>query len=268
MPDPVGKRSACQFERRDRDAYPTPLVAALPLIPWLRGIRTFAEPCAGNGDLIHHLESHGLRCVYAADIATEQELIQDLAEHGLSRLYAGPIIAGQDALAHTSYGNVDVIITNLPWAKRPRTLLHRLISHFQAIAPSWLLFDLDWAHTKQAVPYLRSCTDILPIGRVIWFPGTNMHGFDNTAWYRFDARHTAGPVFHALRSAPPRTEGRAAVCAQCGKPYLRQRSDSRTCSGACRQRLRRERLKRDTTVTAPKCDTAVTISTPEREAIP
>ena len=41
----MGKRSA--FERRAGDAYPTPIEAVLPLIPHLRGVRNFAEPCAG-----------------------------------------------------------------------------------------------------------------------------------------------------------------------------------------------------------------------------
>ena len=44
----MGKRS--NFERREADFYPTPFEAVLPLIPYLRGIRTFAEPCAGDGD--------------------------------------------------------------------------------------------------------------------------------------------------------------------------------------------------------------------------
>ena len=45
----MGKRSA--FERRAGDAYPTPIEAVLPLIPHLRGVRNFAEPCAGDGAL-------------------------------------------------------------------------------------------------------------------------------------------------------------------------------------------------------------------------
>jgi hypothetical protein len=39
----MGKRSS--FERIPRDFYPTPYAAVPPLIPHLRGIRTFAEPC-------------------------------------------------------------------------------------------------------------------------------------------------------------------------------------------------------------------------------
>jgi hypothetical protein len=61
----MGKRS--DFERREADFYPTPRAGVVPLIPYLRGsgIRTFAEPCAGDGALVRHLESLGLRCVYS-----------------------------------------------------------------------------------------------------------------------------------------------------------------------------------------------------------
>ena len=129
----MGKRS--NFERREADFYPTPRAAAVPLIPYLYGIRTFAEPCAGDGALVGHLESLGLRCVYAGDIRT-----------------------GQDALAVADYGNIDAIITNPPYT---RELMHRLIEHFQRIAPTWLLLDSDWAWTRQAV---RSC----PVARTSW----------------------------------------------------------------------------------------------------
>ena len=217
----MGKRS--DFERVPRDFYPTPAAAVLPLIPHLRGVRTFAEPCAGNGDLVRHLEVYGLRCVYQGDIA-----------------------AGQDALTLDSYGGADAIITNPPWTRK---LLHPLIEHFQRIAPVWLLLDSDWAGTKQAVPYLTSCSDILPVGRQIWIPGTSMHGKDNAAWYRFDVRHTAGPIFHSFRSAPA-APARTALCSQCGKSHRPRRSDSCFCSNACRQRAYRERPKRNAAVTA------------------
>jgi hypothetical protein len=117
----MGKRS--DFERKERDFYPTPFKAVPPLIPHLRGIRTFAETCCGDGALVRYLESLGcLRCVYAGDIAT-----------------------GQDALALTAAdcNSADAIITNPPWK---RSVMHALIRHFQQIAPiTWLLLDQDWA---------------------------------------------------------------------------------------------------------------------------
>src|SRR6478609_8426696 len=100
----MDKRSS--FERRETDFYPTPAKAVAPLIPFLRAgaIRSFAEQCCGDGQLVRHLESFGLRCIYAGDIST-----------------------GQDALARDSYGACDSIITNPPWT---RDVLHRLITHF------------------------------------------------------------------------------------------------------------------------------------------
>jgi hypothetical protein len=229
----MSKRSPGQFARRDRDFYPTPYAAVPPLIPHLRGVRTFAEPCAGAGDLVRHLESHGLCCGYAGDIAT-----------------------GQDALVLGTCGDIDAIITNPPW-KRP--ILHLLIAHFAKIAPTWLLLDQDWAATKQATPFLGCCSDILAIGRVRWIAGTKNTGKDNAAWYRFDAHHAAGPAYHAYRSAPTR----AVLCRQCGKPYLPQRSDSRTCSSACRQRAWREQHRRKDDRSAIKCNAAVTAGVPK-----
>jgi hypothetical protein len=85
----MGKRS--NFKHRKADFYPTPFKAVQPLIPHLNGVRRFAEPCQGDGRLVRHLESFGLSCVYAGDIAD-----------------------GQDALAHTDYGNPEAIVTNPP----------------------------------------------------------------------------------------------------------------------------------------------------------
>jgi hypothetical protein len=188
----------------------------LPLIPSLLGerVRSFAEPCCGDGSLVRHLESHGLRCLYAGDIAS-----------------------GQDALLRDDYGGADVIITNPPhtWA-----WLRPLISHFQRIAPTWLLHTMDWASNEYAEPFLPACTDIVSIRRVQWIPGTKHKSMENFGWYRFDARHTSGPVFHG-RNRPPLRQ-RAATCIQCSAAFQLRRSDSRFCSNACRQRAYRERL--------------------------
>jgi hypothetical protein len=209
----MGKRSS--FERVPRDFYPTPLEAVSPLIPHLRGVHAFAEPCCGDGALVRHLESFELRCVYQGDIAT-----------------------GQDALGLEHYGDADAIITNPPYT---RPLMHALIQHFARILPTWLLLESDWAHTKQAGPFMPCCCDIVSVGRLRWIAGTTMSSKDNFAWYRFDAGHVAGPIFHPLGSVS--VSSRSRLCAQCGKPYRPQRSDSKVCSDVCRQRAYRERLR-------------------------
>jgi hypothetical protein len=220
----MGKRSG--FERRPADFYPTPKAAVEPLIPHLRGIRTFAEPCAGDGALVRHLEAVGRRCVYSGDIRT-----------------------GQDALAVNSYGKADAIITNPPFSRENRPLMHRMILHFQGIAPTWLLLPHDWSTNRRSASYLRRCSDIVAIGRVKWIEGSKHTGKDNYAWYRFDAGHKAGPVFHC-RDQGETIPARRRTCERCGKSYEPERSSARFCSPACRQSAYRKRLNVTAGVTA------------------
>lgn len=165
----MGKRS--DFARRPMDAYQTidPKAAAC-LWPFIEGISTFAEPCCGEMRLVRALESYGLRCAYVGDIVT-----------------------GIDALSVSDFGDADAIITNPPWT---RDILHEMIRHFQKIAPTWLLFDADWAHIQKAAPYLPHCSHIVSVGRLKWIEGSKYTGKDNCAWYRFDARHSEGPRFY------------------------------------------------------------------------
>lgn len=165
----MGKRS--DFARRPMDDYPTIDPNAItPLAPFLGNIHRFAEPCAGEGHLIRHLEAAGLVCAYRGDLTT-----------------------GADALETFWFGEIDAIITNPPWS---RPILHRMIRHFQSIAPTWLLFDADWSHTKQSAPYIGRCSHIVAVGRLRWIEGTTMKGKDNCAWHRFEASHRGGPHFY------------------------------------------------------------------------
>lgn len=168
----MGKRS--KFERIPRDLYPTPRDAVAPLIPFLKDVKRFAEPCCGGGDLVRHLESFGLRCGYQGDMHK-----------------------GRNALARTSYGRTEAIITNPP---HTRALMHELIEHFQEIAPTWLLIDLDWVANLQAVPYLPHCSDIVIIGRVKWFANSEYVGKENYAWYRFDSSRRGATRIHNRRA--------------------------------------------------------------------
>jgi hypothetical protein len=156
----MGKRSA--YPRHARDFYKTPIEAVAPLLPHLSA-RTFAEPCCGDGALVRHLQSHGLQCSLASDIKP--------------RGYGQQ----QDALSIAFVPQQ--FMTNPPWS---REILHGLIEHLSDLAPTWLLFDADWMHTKQAVPHLKRCSKIVSVGRVKWIAGTAMTGKDNVAWYLFD----------------------------------------------------------------------------------
>ena len=162
----MGKRS--DFERIPRDFYPTPYKAVIPLLPHLGDEFTFAEPCAGDGRLIEHLEKHGGICRYAHDI---EPMHQRVEQH--------------DALEH-GYTQCDYIITNPPWNRK---ILHPMIEHFVDQRPTWLLFDSDWMHTKQSIPYLKYLSKIVSIGRVKWIEGSSSVGKDNCCWYLFEQKN-------------------------------------------------------------------------------
>jgi hypothetical protein len=177
----MGKRS--DFERIPRDYYATPMAPVRPLIPYLKrdGVRTFAEPCRGDGDLVRHLESFGPRCAYAGDIAT-----------------------GQDALELTvaDLNGADAVITNTPYrhpedSPHSTRLLRELIEHFLDLGkPSWLLLPHAWSVNKGSAPYLRRCSDIVAVGRVKWIKGSKFTGKDDFCWYRLDTNHRGGIAFH------------------------------------------------------------------------
>lgn len=158
----MGKRSS--FERVEKDFYRTiDKRAVQALVPHLKDVKTFIEPCCGELDLVNQLQEQGLVCEYWSDISLGNDALQ------LQRC------------------DSDAIITNPPWS---RPILHQMIDHFSKLAPTWLLFDADWMHTKQSVPFMPYCTDIVSIGRLTWIPGTSMVGKDNCCWYRFDQTNT------------------------------------------------------------------------------
>lgn len=159
----MGKRS--NFDRNPRDFYPTPYEAVVPLFPHLANTISFDEPCAGDGTLVKHLVSKGLRNGAATDIEPRADWITK---------------ACYSARQNCS-GNC--FITNPPW---DREILHPLITHLSSIALTWLLIDADWAYTKQSSPFMRHCRSIVAVGRVKWIPGSKMTGKDNCAWYLFD----------------------------------------------------------------------------------
>jgi len=160
----MGKRS--NFERVERDFYPTPYEAVVPLLPHLSPGTRFYEPCAGDGALMDHLVKRGHVCHLAFDIKSRRKDIRF-----------------GDALELNFVEGM--FITNPPW---DRKILHPLIIHLSDMAPTWLLFDADWMHTKQSAEYMKRCVKIVSVGRVKWIPGSKMTGKDNCAWYLFGKR--------------------------------------------------------------------------------
>jgi len=163
----MSKRSSGTFERKPRDWYPTPLAAVAALIPHLpTTLFRYCEPCAGDGALIQHLAtlaSHAL-CVGAYDIEPQVSHVERANALSFTHAFDG------------------MFITNPPW---DRPILHQLITHLSDLAPTWLLLDADWMHTKQSAPYMSRCVKIASVGRVKWIPDSTMVGKDNCVWMKF-----------------------------------------------------------------------------------
>lgn len=172
------KRNKDKFKRSKNDFYATPESAVLPLLPHLGHEQAavyveFDEPCVGDGALLRHLEKHGHSCEGASDI----EPLGDFCH--------------LDLFDTKMFCHGEMFITNPPWT---REILHPLITHLSDLAPTWLLFDSDWAHTKQAIPFGERCVKIVSVGRVSWM-GNGVSGFDNCSWYLFDKNHLGATRF-------------------------------------------------------------------------
>jgi hypothetical protein len=151
------------------DNYPSPYEAVVPLIPHLQrtGVKTFAEPCCAEGQLIEHLQKNGFRCVAQGDL-------RDPAQ--LDARGWGP----------EDFNDADVTVSNPPWEA---ATMAGIMEHQSSFVPSWFLIYSDWIFTKQSARLMwERCTDIVPIGRVKWFPESKSVGYDNCAWVRLDAR--------------------------------------------------------------------------------
>lgn len=175
----MGKRS--NFERVERDYYPTPIKAVEPLVSHLTGYRTFIEPCAGDGRLVRHIEKlSDLRCELAFDIEPQDESVHKL-----------------DAFEQHGLTSSDCIITNPPWVRK---VLHPMIEHFRKQADTWLLFDADWMHTKQSIDYMKYCAKVVSIGRVKWIENSKQTGKDNCCWYLFKREEVKEAIFYGRKT--------------------------------------------------------------------
>lgn len=175
----MGKRS--DFARIERDFYPTPKEAVMPLLAHLGAGTRFCEPCAGDGALIGHLHDAGHRCTYAFDIDPQ----------------ACGIHLGDATIELSAGYGADCFITNPPW---DRAILHAIIRNLAARKPTWLLFDSDWMHTRQSAPFMPVLRKIVSVGRVKWIPDSPFTGKDNCCWYLFDAHSEAPAQFVGRRA--------------------------------------------------------------------
>tara|TARA_R110000764_G_scaffold164543_4_gene251595 strand:- start:397 stop:945 length:549 start_codon:yes stop_codon:yes gene_type:complete len=179
----MGKREAVKKPKSPRDFYATVDPDAVkPLIAFLGDTLSYAEPCAGNGDLIDQLSSFGLQCDHASDIVSDRYQEYDASTIPYANLY----ISGADC-----------IITNPPFSK---DLLLPIMYHLMHSGlPLWLLLPADIMHNKYMTPYMSQCETVVSVGRLCWFPdevtGKMVKGVDNYQWMEFVSYETP-TTFH------------------------------------------------------------------------
>ena len=169
---------------RPRDYWPTPRAAVVPLLPFLAPQTAYVEPCAGAGDLSGHLAAYGHTAVAQYDIEPQ-------ADH---------IIQADAATLTTAQMGGLPIITNPPWT---RGMLYPLLHNWLdviAVPYVWVLLDGPWLFTIGASEWMSRCSDVVPVGRVVWVPGTTS-GTKDSAWYRLQPTPTT-TTLHPRRRPP------------------------------------------------------------------
>ena len=165
----MGKRS--NFARIEKDAYATPKEALIPVLPYLHRDVLYYEPCCGEGKLVKHLMNEGFGFWGYSD----DELDARYTDYDIP------------PWPKTQF------ITNPPWS---RELLHPIIENLSRQAGTWLLFDADRMHTRQASELIKRCAIIVSVGRVKWIVNSKTTGKDNCCWYFFAPNYFEGPHFY------------------------------------------------------------------------
>lgn len=185
------------LELRENGAYFTPEAPILSLTPFLAPCIQFAEPMCGDGAIINVLERMGWLCLWASDINPAVEGAETLDVLDLTEEHV-------DQCTH--------IISNPPWPLPPNKLMGHeqgwptipIIRHCMALRPSWFILAADFAHNRYAPAVLKYCPKIVSVGRVSWMHN-GKKGFDNAAWYLFDAKHKGPTEFIGNEYRQPTT---------------------------------------------------------------
>mgnify|MGYP000618976720 CR=1 FL=1 len=71
-----------------------------------------------------------------------------------------------------------------------------MLGHFVDQKATRLLFDVQWWHTKQSIPYLPLPKKKVSMGWVKWIPNSKATGKDNCCWYLFSKQRTNDIKFY------------------------------------------------------------------------
>jgi predicted RNA methylase len=178
---------------RPRDYWPTVDSAAISrnFVKWLaeQDVRTFVEPCAGNGSLVKMLENVGLECVGAFDMEPQD-----------SSIYKKEV----SELDSHNYTHADIVITNPPFSwTMLKPILEKLL---ESNLPVCLLLPASFMHNLRSAQFMKYCSHVFSIGRLFWVVDggqpemKGIKGKEDFCWYVFDKRNKETTRFYDRRS--------------------------------------------------------------------
>jgi hypothetical protein len=243
----MGKRPSFGRSKSERglDQFDTPPIALEPLFahePLLAGVKAVCEPFAGKGNLVMAMRGRGL-VVHASDIE-----------------YRGcPDSIVLDFLEMTERPpDCDVLLSNPPFSRAMEIIEHAWALGFRVVI---LLLKIQFlnteeryermhkrGHLRRVCPFAERLQDMHD-AKHLAAGGKKGSQSQDHGWFVFDRNYcghaTTIPVSINDPTArmPWLSGGIANCCEQCGKTYQPQRSSSRFCSGTCRLRAHREKVK-------------------------
>jgi hypothetical protein len=230
---------------RGLDQFDTPPIAPAPLFahePLLAGVTAVCEPFCGKGNLVTAMRARGFT-VHASDVVSR----------------GCPDSRVLDFWGMTERPtNCDVLVSNPPYAKATQIIEHGFALGFRVVI---LLLKANFAGTEERYARLHRLGHMRRV-HVLAERLQDMHDANFTgkkasqsqehSWFVFDRNYcgpaTLNPV--SIKSPAARLPWQSGrTCERCRKSYQPQRSTSRFCSSACRQRAHHKRLSVTPSVT-------------------
>lgn len=176
----MSKLGKTEYKRVDRDFYPTGIKPLEPLIPHLSNNLVYSEPCAGAYDLVNNLKT--LRPDIVCDIAF------DIFPQDNRIIKKNALDIGSDDIK-----NCDCFITNPPYKW---DMFEPITNHLLSMLPVWYLIPADFMHNKRMIPFMKTCSKIVSVGRIKWYPDSKATSTDNFCWYKFETTNISYTEFY------------------------------------------------------------------------
>jgi hypothetical protein len=169
------------YDRKDRDAYQTPLWVTATIVPHLRalGVTTVWEPACGDGQIVAALRDHGFDVV-GTDIATGDDFLNGCVQP-------------------PAY---DAIVSNSPYGTGGRIARQFIERALEVTRPRRgavaMLLKVDFDSGKTRRHLFAECAafvgKVVLTDRIVWFEPAIAGPSENHAWALWSWKHVGPPT--------------------------------------------------------------------------